>query len=465
MLKHLAEAHNLFALGAILSGLAFIVITPPFWGADEGQHFIRAYQVSQGILTQHKVTIDGKTSQGGSIPASFVRLDKLREKDITDAVLGETKQVDARGAYDQVANVPTNHDQLKANPYGKNIYFPIVYGAPALGIVVGSLFSHMPLALLYSARIATLSLYVLLIFIAIYILRRTVIKWLVFVVALLPMSMFQAAMVGPDPLLLGLTFVFFSVLYVSFHSDNRIKMKEIAILLLTAGLLTLVKMPYLILVSSLAFIPLHNNVTRQQKLVIRIGIPLVCIFAALISLANARSIAGVPIPGISLGGQLHFIFAHPFQYVYTLINSTVVLDWVPQMVGLLGSSFIFIPGVAFQSLLIGLVLVAFLDTNKITGENDGVNKRSATVYLCASFLTASAIITTLYLTWTPVGAKLVEGVQGRYFLPIIVFALAGLRMLTSARLVVSRRGIVIFCSVLSSTSLLASVLWLYRILY
>jgi uncharacterized membrane protein len=37
-------------------------------------------------------------------------------------------------------------------------------------------------------------------------------------------------------------------------------------------------------------------------------------------------------------------------------------------------------------------------------------------------LTAGAVILAQYLSWTPVGAHAVEGVQGRYFLPVAACA-------------------------------------------
>jgi uncharacterized membrane protein len=147
------------------------------------------------------------------------------------------------------------------------------------------------------------------------------------------------------------------------------------------------------------------------------------------------------------------------------MNSVSVLDWGPQVIGLFGSSFILIPGFIFQILLIGISLIAFMNTKQDIDDSRKSNTRTAAVYLLICLLLVIGIASTLYLTWTPVGANLIQGVQGRYFLPIVVFVLMGMRMLTRARLMVSQRSIMIGSTLLSSTTLLVSILWYYRILY
>lgn len=464
---YLSQTYVIFAIVAIFFGLIFVKITPPLWGADEGQHFFRAYQLSKGEFVQPQVTFEGKTLSGGRVPGSFRLLDKLREKDITDAIPGESKQVDGRDLYDQAAHISVTKDTLTANPYGKNIYSPLVYGAPALGVAIGRAFSDMPLSLLASARIATLFLYVSLVSFALFLLRRTFVRWLVFVIALLPMSIYQASVVSPDSLLLGLSLIFFAAVYSVIHVGRKLDKKTIGLLALSAGLLTLVKMPYVILVLLLTILPLPKHLGKRQRMILKVAVPMIALLVALFSLMSIRGVAGTPLTNISISvpGQLHWVLGHPLSYIYVLMNSVSVLDWVPQAIGLFGSSFIFIPGFIFQILLIGISLMAFMNTKQDIDDSRKSNTRTAVVYLLICLLLVIGIASTLYLTWTPVGANLIQGVQGRYFLPIVVFVLMGMRMLTRARLMVSQRSIMIGSTLLSSTTLLVSILWYYRILY
>ena len=55
--------------------------------------------------------------------------------------------------------------------------------------------------------------------------------------------------------------------------------------------------------------------------------------------------------------------------------------------------------------------------------------------LLACFLVLLATMLVMLMSWTPLGSSVVEGVQGRYFLPVLPLALTALR---SRRLVVEQ---------------------------
>jgi uncharacterized membrane protein len=44
--------------------------------------------------------------------------------------------------------------------------------------------------------------------------------------------------------------------------------------------------------------------------------------------------------------------------------------------------------------------------------------REKSVALMVASLSALAVVTMLYLTWTPLGGAAIEGIQGRYFFPL-----------------------------------------------
>jgi uncharacterized membrane protein len=52
--------------------------------------------------------------------------------------------------------------------------------------------------------------------------------------------------------------------------------------------------------------------------------------------------------------------------------------------------------------------------------------RAVVIALAAAAAATLAIFAAQYLTWTPVGATRIEGVQGRYFLPVALIAGAAL---------------------------------------
>lgn len=48
------KIENIFILFALLFGLLFVFVTPPFQSVDEQAHFFRAYGISSGQFVAHK---------------------------------------------------------------------------------------------------------------------------------------------------------------------------------------------------------------------------------------------------------------------------------------------------------------------------------------------------------------------------------------------------------------------------
>lgn len=472
-ITRISKTHWLFAIIALVVGFFFVFITPPLWGADEGIHFFRAYQISQGEVLQTTARVDGGVSNGGLVPASFKSLDTEKSNDIKDNPTGNpSKQIDDVDNYSRIGDVPIHNDKLVANPYGRIIYPAITYTAPALSMAITSPFNPTATTLLRIARIATLLLYVLLVASSLFLLRYTGVRWIVFLVALLPMSVFQASVVSADSLLLGLSLLFFSLLYCIYNPKDNIPNKYVIGTVLVAILIAVVKPPYVILTLVLLFLPLSEAISRRSRRLIRLGIPTLClIVAALFAyLATRHAIGLVPqlssLAYINPHEQLHWIILHPFGYVGTLINSFTQIDWLSQTIGLFGSSFIIIPALVSQLIIITLTLTIFTEpSDKMELNNKYNNKLTGIIFLGAGILVSLVVITTLYITWSHVGGVVVEGVQGRYFLPAAIFVLFGVRMLTRARLRITNKNATIFYSSIIVFCLVSSLLWYYKILY
>lgn len=460
------EAHWSFLLIALFFGGALVALTPPLWGTDEGSHFFRAYQISVGQFDQSTTIKNGHT-YGNRIPASFRDLNTLKTNDIKSTPYKQNHQVDDSQKYSLIGSRTPSTEQSVQSPYGPIIYPIFAYTAPSSVMYIESFFHPSTATLLYSARFATLIFYILVVTLALYIMRTNSAKWILFLIALLPTSLYSASIVNADSVLLASTLLFIACAYTLTQSKMAEKWK-ITLLTLSAILITSVKPPYLVLILPLALLPLGAKVGEVEKRIIRWTIPILCLIIAGISIISLEStITGgsTSIPGVSASGQLQWILHHPLGYLSMLINSTIIMDWLPQVIGIFGSSFILMPGPIRQILLIWLTLSIFLSISNKESKTE-VMKKVGFTYIFAALLAFIAVVSALYLTWTPVGSSLVQGVQGRYFIPILAFVMIGVRLIFKQRLVVEKEwklnvlnvGIVTVC-------LLGSVLFYYRTLY
>ena len=122
-----------------------------------------------------------------------------------------------------------------------------------------------------------------------------------------------------------------------------------------------------------------------------------------------------------MAGQMHALFLHP-GICATLLRTTVQTQWSQgcvycrEAVGVLGWLDTPLPNPYYA--LSGLVLLAALLASRTPGPL-GTRSRIAVAGLVAAAV--GAIFALQYLSWSPIGSRTIDGVQGRYFLPLLPF--------------------------------------------
>ena len=105
-----------------------------------------------------------------------------------------------------------------------------------------------------------------------------------------------------------------------------------------------------------------------------------------------------------------------------LVRSTVHIQWregcpyCREAVGVLGWLDTPLPNPYYA--LTGLVLLAAFRGSRAPGSFDA-RRRAAVAGLVAAAV--GAVFVLQYLSWSPIGSRTIEGVQGRYFLPLVPF--------------------------------------------
>ena len=406
---------KVFIVLAAAFGLLFVFLTPPFQVPDEPNHFYRAFQISEGQFTSVKQEGD----IGGRVPTSLVQA--VRTYVPLIFVPGERMLLeDLLNSWRQ----PLKPDERQFASFPNTAHYsPVPYLPQALGIRIGKTFNLPPVALLCLGRIFNLACWSFLVFVAI---RLTpVYPWLLALLALMPMSLFEAASMSADAVTNGLAFLTIAGFYrCAFDRTQGVGKKELLTLTAVTVLLSFSKTAYFPALGLFLLIPMVKLGSCKRyfaAFALLVGANILALaawsyfgdVAANLHLLETRL---SPFPDTDHLRQLRFILADLPRYAEilgrTAINQFTGLSW--QFVGILGWLDTPMPWIFVQGGF-GLLFFCGIFENRKDVDIRNYNKGILCLYAIG---TGVLMATMLYMTWTPVGAAEIRGLQGRYFIPV-----------------------------------------------
>ena len=439
-------------LAGLLGTLPLVILTPPFQVPDEAQHFERAYQISEGGLRAE--VRDGVA--GARLPASLPAL--VRKCLGTDAIL----------AVRRVAPAPlTRSAALRAIPLdpkkqqfvdftGAAVYPPLAYLPQAAGIAIGRAFGAGPLVLLYLARAANALAAVALLALAIGLLPAG--KGPALLTGLLPMALYEYASVSPDALVISASFLL-TALGLQALKRGTWQGGEVAGAAL-AGLLVCATKPVyapLLLIAAPALLSPERRWHHARALAVILGVAL---GGTLLWFTWNTGRVITFEPDADLHAQLMFVLTHPDAAARALETSVQHWGWyyLLSMIGIFGWLTVVMPGYVY------ILAAAALIVASLIGQRAESRLAPIEVAWCALLLAGALSLTFLamYLDATPVGARVVLGVQGRYFLPLLGLAAAVVGSLPVWRL--GERRAPVMLTVLAGVALLEAAVAMHSII-
>lgn len=404
-----------FVYMAVFFGLVFIAITPPFQAPDEPAHYLRAYQVSQFNFTADNV----EGTIGGKLPASL-------GKTIDDTMTNPDIAFHANYKYD-VHKTAKALEENEASPLkvynfsATAAYGPIAYMPQAIGIGIARLVNLPPIAMMYFGRLCNLVFWIVLMALAIRLLPYK--KWVMVFIGLLPMALSQASSLSSDAISLGLTGVFIGAVFYFAQSKARLNRSQLLILLGLAIALCLTKqltflaLPVVLLLPGRLFAGKVRNVATKAILIL---IPLTVVACWMWASGSSSSVSDVAANGQNASDQLKYILLHPHSYINTLWN-TYFFSWgdsvTRSMIGVFGWADAPLSELLVTAGYLSLAALYLLGYGKF---QPWLTRNQKVIVAALAVVYALAISTALYLFYSPVGFKIVYGLQGRYFLPILM---------------------------------------------
>jgi uncharacterized membrane protein len=446
------SADRAFMIVGLIAGALLLCVTPPFQAPDEPAHFYRAYQITDGAL----LPLYHGTSAGGYLPSDLMQttaalVDSLpfhpEQKQTVAAILSALMAPPAQGA--RVFAIFSN----------TAVYSPVAYAPQALGIIMGRLLGLSPLALMYFGRAANVLCYTLIVGFAI---RTTpILKWVFFLLALMPMSMFQMASLSADGMTNGLSLLFIAtVLHYAFGPVDRITVKGVARLAVAGLLLALAKHTFVLIVPLCLIIPVQRFGTFRRYAAACAAVIGASALAAGVWYLAVDDIHIHYIPGTNQDVQIQFMRAHPLLVIGIVLSDYVQHGWkyLTQFTGVLGWLDTPVP-VAF---LVSYWIMLYGTARVSMQQPLYLPPRSRLITAALLFGNMAVISALLYITWVPVGDSYIQGLQGRHFIPLSpLFFLLVYRYNQHSSFDQQRWGFVVFCYTVVTVGVTAATI-LYR---
>jgi uncharacterized membrane protein len=414
---HLAKVEIAFLIFLLLFGIPMTVLIPPGAGYDEEDHLVRVWELSVFSF------IPGQMSAQEMKYPTLFRDFAYRQQGGTGILGSEFWQRYARAALDEYGFV-----RREINT--KSVYPPPLLLPQALTMRLLARRADLPaLPVFYACRLASLISYLLLVWLAIRLIPFG--KWILLVMAVTPMALFQAATISPDAISNGIGFLFIAG-SLKATEFKEIGWKEFLYFIFLIFLLFLAKLNLLPLILLLLLLVPPARFSEKR---IYVSLLIATAILFLVEVAGWNLIASVQADPLlaneaNLIAQLLYILGHPLVFIQTLIKDFLANGpiYVQGWINGYGYYYWTPPQIVTLCFLLSLATVLVSDSTF-----EPANRKFRIILILVFMAGYLATIVSLYLTFTPVGSDQVFGVQGRYFIPLALLVLLGVASLSWVR--------------------------------
>ena len=409
----------------LLSVFAVITISflPPGSGHDEQHHYAFSYQYSNWL------TLHGLSPQ---VDADGDRILLMRDEDAE--LLKNMRTSIAEKEYNYVVSefkiISSDNSlqeqklsDLRVSVNFSNVNVPLGYVVPGLGIAVGRALHLGALPTFYLGRIFNSILFIVLVYWAIKII--SVGKETLFVISMFPMVWQQIGSFSYDSLIIGLAFLFTAFIVNAFRSEDKISRKmwiALGILSVLLASCKLVYAPIILIILALPEDKLSFKDPHKVKKITIISLTVLGVIGFII-LDRMISISQYFKPSCFIEGHSRFISLVNFLEIFMLTVVDRISYYLSSLVAFPGWYQFPIPEVLIVTYYLFFILTAVRKKDEKIYITRGIRVWGAVLVLTSSILIALAMAT----SFTEPNAGMIDGIQGRYFLPMMPLIGIGLR--------------------------------------
>lgn len=390
-----------FSALALALGLLYMFAITPFSIPDGHFHYFTSYQMSSVILGQR---VDG------------VYYGEAEDFDFT----GFTGHYNTAAGYRRVVNEfgkQGEHEELVPIPYDRYDEYFVQEIPSGLGIALARFLGYNLVTTILMGRLFNLIFFASCVYFAVK--RTPRYKTAIGLAALVPMSLHQAASCSYDCFIDGISLFLISSILKAIYEEGGLTKRDYLCILLAGVLLAPAKVIYSGAILLLCLLIPWKRFSSKKKKAIGIGMILLCALI-FVGIFRLRALGDMVVESDELnwaGGHnytLGFVLQHPLKtmgiYIRTLDQYGTT--WIFCMIGaMLSGLSLGIP----QWIILALMVTIFL---AIGTQREPLPASHRVYYILTVTLVTVLAMTSMFLGWTSDTWQVIEGVQGRYLLPV-----------------------------------------------
>ena len=442
----------------LIFGLGYMYVFPAMSAPDEIAHFISAYKISNKMLGKQATVKDGHVIIRAQdlwiedVDGEYT-FDKSKSEEekvlipeegshgkIISSKLEETSykvfyaEGNIRGADNYISFSGQNYEKAQSLHAPVNT-IPSVYFLPATGITVARIMGLNSIYLVLFGRMANLILFILFGTLGIYFLPKF--KEFIFLVSLLPTTIELAASYSYDAVMISSMIFFVSYVFFLAHEKKEFDIKDLVIVSLIAGLVLPCKMVYFPMLLMLFSIPLYkfkfrgkvDGKIKKENIAFFLASAVVVLLSWVFAmyLVNRSTVVGYSTSNTSslewAGEESYTIgyLLHNKLKAVKLFYNTLLLQLEYYHKTMFGAylghadDVVGIPYIGFLVLNIGMIFSVFGEAKE---KQLLVKERVLTGI--SIFFVIFLVLLSMLIAWTPISSEFIEGVSGRYFIPVLL---------------------------------------------
>lgn len=396
----------LFVAYGLAAVLSLALLMPPFGNPDEATHLMRADMISSGNIvgTRH-----GVRSAGG--PIDWAILDAY---DPFDLVMYHPGSPVTRALADASHRVKWSSSRSYRYFANTVLYPPSGYIPAVTAIWIGRAADLGVDTTLILAR--CMGGFIAIAIVAAAIALAGAAAPFLFALLTLPIAMAQTAAVSPDGIIFALAALAMALAWPDLAERTLTSTARAVSITTCLGLVVMARPVYL----PLAVVPLllrgPSCAARCWLTLAIVGVTLAwsALMAAVVMVPLYNGdVAGTPDPSL----QMRLLFAHPGMIIQ-IARATLSAYGNVLLTQFIGAGEWELPHSYFAPAwaILGIALLLSIPSKR----SDFASQR-ALILLAALAAGAVLIFSIQYLTWTRPGGERIDGVQGRYFIPLVIF--------------------------------------------